>query len=173
MLLRIRRPGRGFRVPGLCALLLAAALAAPGCGPTVDLIEGLQVVDVTTGWHDAGIVDGKNKLVPSVEFRLRNVSDQPLVALQVNAIFRRVTEPDEEWGSGFLSVAGGDGLEPGATSDLITISSRLGYTGEDSRTDMLSHSQFVDAKVDVFAKYSSQQWKRIAEYAIERQLVVR
>ena len=28
--------------------------------------QTLQVTDVAGGWHDVGIVDGKNKLVPSL-----------------------------------------------------------------------------------------------------------
>ena len=55
----------------LLAFVLTAALAASGCGKTVDLATGLQVLDVSTGWFDAGIVDGKNKLVPSVSFTLQ------------------------------------------------------------------------------------------------------
>ena len=35
-------------------------------------LEALEVTDVSTGWYDAGVVDGKNKLVPSLTFRLRN-----------------------------------------------------------------------------------------------------
>ena len=45
--------------------------------------HGLQVQDVSTGWFDAGIVNGQNKLVPSITFRLKNISDQKLVVLQV------------------------------------------------------------------------------------------
>ena len=66
------------------------------------------MLDVSTGWFDAGIVDGQNKLVPTVTFTLKNVSDQKLRVLQVNALFRRVTENDE-WGSGLVTVAGSDG----------------------------------------------------------------
>ena len=77
--------------------------------------KGLQVEVVATGWFDAGIVNGQNKLVPSVTFKLKNVSDQKLVTLQVNALFRRVSET-EEWGSGFLTVVGSEGLAAGATT---------------------------------------------------------
>src|SRR5512140_3400897 len=127
------------------ALFLVAVLTA-ACGPKVDLKTGLQISNVTTGWFDAGIVDGKNKLVPSVSFRLKNVSDQKLTTLQVNALFRRVTEKDE-WGSGFVTAAGSDGLAPGAETPQLTIKSQLGYTGTEPRQDMLQNKQFVDAKV--------------------------
>ena len=73
-------------------LLLLAAVVCSGCGPTVDLTKGLQVAIVESGWYDLGIVNGQNKLVPTVVFTLHNVSDQKLGTLQINALFRRVTE---------------------------------------------------------------------------------
>jgi hypothetical protein len=36
---------------------------------------------------------------------------------------------------------------------------------------MLKNSQFVDAKVDLFAKYGSGQWTPIASHPISRQLL--
>jgi hypothetical protein len=157
-----------MRAPIGC--LLGLSLAVAGCGPTVDLSQNLQVLDVSSGWHDAGIVDGKNKLVPSITFKFKNNSDQTLSSLQVNALFRRVNEA-EEWGSGFLSVIGSEGLVPGATSNPITVNSNLGYTGTEPRADMLKNEYFVDAKVDLFAKYGPAQWTKVGEYPIERQLL--
>jgi hypothetical protein len=139
----------------------------------VDLTKGVQVTVVNTGWYDAGIVGGQNKLVPSVTFTLKNVSQQTLSTLQVNALFRRVTENDE-WGSGFLTAAGSDGLAPGATTPPLTVKSPLGYTGSDqSRQEMLQNSHFVDAKVELFAKYGSTQWTRLGSYPITRQLITK
>ena len=99
------------------------------------------MLDVSTGWYDAGIVNGQNKLVPVVSFKLKNVSDQTLVSLQVNGLFRRVAEKDE-WGSGFITAAGSDGLAPGATTPTLTIKSQLGYTGTEPRQEMLQQLAF-------------------------------
>jgi hypothetical protein len=154
-------------------LLLVAYVSSAGCGPKVDLTKGMQVDVVTTGWFDVGIVNGQNKLVPSATFTLKNLSDQKLAALQVNALFRRVNE-NEEWGSGFMTVVGSEGLAPGATTSPITIRSQLGYTGSDqSRQEMLQNSHFVDAKMELFAKYASVQWVRVGTYPIERQLLTK
>ena len=154
-------------------LLAVVLLALASCAPPVDLSKGLQVLDVSTGWFDAGIVNGQNKLVPSISFKLKNVSDQKLSVLQINALFRRVTEK-EEWGSGYLPVAGSEGLAPGMTTSMVTVRSQNGYTGADqSREDMLKNSHFVDAKVELFAKYGSTQWKRIGEYPVTRRLITK
>jgi hypothetical protein len=154
-------------------LLILAIVSSAACGPTVDLTKGLEVSIANSGWYDLGIVNGQNKLVPTVIFTLHNTSDQKLVTLQVNALFRRVSE-NTEWGSGFLTIAGSQGLAPGSTSDPITIKSQLGYTGsEQSRMEMLQNTHFVDAKVELFGKYGSTQWVRLGSYPITRQLLTK
>src|SRR5437899_4850746 len=119
-----------MRAPIRLYLLLGLLSASAACGPTVDLAKGLQVAVVSTGWFDAGIVNGQNKLVPTVSFTLKNVSDQKLVTLQINALFRRAGENDE-WGSAFLTAVGSDGLAPGASTPPLTAKSQLGYTDSD------------------------------------------
>jgi hypothetical protein len=151
-------------------VVLLAAVATASCGPPVDLTKGLQVVDVSTGWWDAGVVNGQNKLVPSATFKLKNVSDQNLTILQANVVFRRVTE-DKEWGSSFVKVTGSEGLAPGATSASQTVKSQLGYTGSEPRQQMFANSQFVDAKIQIFAKYANTQWQKVGEYPVPRTLI--
>jgi hypothetical protein len=160
----------------LCArgrLLLLIALFSAGCGPNVDLTKGLKVNVINSGWYDDGIVNGKNRLVPSITVTLTNVSDQKLPVLQLNALFRRVSELDE-WGSAFFTVSGSEGLAPGATTPALTIRSDHGYTGADqSRQDMLANSHFVDAKVELFGKYGSAQLIKLGDYPITRELITK
>jgi hypothetical protein len=151
--------------------VLAASLATASCSAGADVSTALQVVDVSTGWFDAGIVNGQNKLVPSVTFKLKNISDEPVTTLQANVLFHRINSA-EEWGSGFLRVAGSDGLAPNATTDPLVVKSDLGYTGTEARADMLKNSQFVDAKVRILAKSGSNYWQPLGEYPIERRLIV-
>ena len=101
-----------MRAPA-CLLIIGTLLISSACRPTVDLAKSLQVVDVSTGWFDAGIVDGQNKLVPSISLRVKNNSNQTLHTLQVNTLFRHGDDKDE-WGSAFLTAAGTSGLAPGA-----------------------------------------------------------
>src|SRR6266540_1977636 len=97
-------------------LLVAAALALPGCGPDIDLKHSAHLVEVTTGWFDAGVMpDGKNKLVPSITFRIRNDGNATIGTTQVNLIFKRVTDKDE-WTTSLVKGIGSDGLAAGATT---------------------------------------------------------
>lgn len=152
------------------AAIACLVLAATGCG-SVDITKALALTDVKTGWYDAGVLeDGKNKLVPSLSFRLTVQGDRPISTVQVNAIFRRANEP-EAWGEHFIKAIGATPVAPGQSTGLIVARSYLGYTGEQPRQVMLRHTDFVDAKVDVFVKYGSQAWVRLGEYPIARQLL--
>lgn len=166
---------RAARIPGMTrvlSMLVVVGAVSVGCGPTVDLKQALTITDVATGWHDVGVVDGKNKIVPAINFKVRNGSDQELASLYVNVVFRRKDETDE-WGSSYVRVVGSEGLAPGATSEVIRARSEKGYTGEEARADMLKHRLFIDAKAEISAKYASVQLTRIADFPITRQLDVR
>jgi hypothetical protein len=153
-------------------LLLLAGLAAAGCGagasePITKLVEP---VDVRTGWFDAGVENGMNKLLPTVTLTLKNVSSEPVANVQLNAVIRRVGETDE-WGGAYQKVVGSDPLPPGAISKPIVLRSNLGYTGIEPRAQMLKNSQFVDAHVQVFAKHGGNQWTKLGEWQIAREML--
>lgn len=166
--MRLGHRRRALPVIGLVALAITSA-----CTRSVDVTTQVKVVDVTTGWFDAGIVEGsKNKLVPTVQFQLQNVSTQPVQSVQINAVFRVVGDQDE-FGSAYTRGIGPDGLAPGASTAPIVLRSQLGYTGEQPRTEMLQNSQFKDFRVEIFGKHGSQQWVKISESTIKRQLLTR
>jgi len=151
------------------ALCLMVALLVAGCGSR-EVEKDLSITDIHTGWYDAGIVDGQNKLVPSISLKLRNVSAEPIARVQINAVFRRVGEP-EEWDAHFVRGIGPDGLAPGATGEALVLRSDRGYLGPQTRLQMLQNREFVDARVEVFGKHGSRNWVKIGEYVIDRQLL--
>jgi len=151
---------------------LLAVLAA-GCGRGVEIEKVLKVIDVRSGWYDAGVqADGKNKLVPSLSIKLENVSSEPIANVQLMAVFHRVNE-EEAWGEHYVRAIGRDELAPGATSDDVVLRARLGYTGTDPRKSMLRNSAFIDATVNVFAKHGSRNYVRLAQLEIDRELLTR
>lgn len=151
------------------ALLVLPMAVATSCGQPVDVAKTVRVDAVSTGWSAAGVVGGKNKIVPALSFRLTSVSGQTLNAVQANAVFRRAGT-NEEIDAEFRSVSGSGGLAAGATTDTITLKAGVGYTGTDPHEALLRNSQFVDAKVELFVKSGSAQWTRVGEYTIARQL---
>ena len=167
-------PVRGFRVYNdrmrRPVLLLAAILLLSSCGHDFDVERVLKVTDVNTGWYDAGIVEGKNKLVPSISLKLQNTSGEPVENVQVNAIFRRMGDP-KACGEHFVRAIDETGIQPGTTGGQLVLRSNLGYTGTQSRMQMLQNKEFVDASVQIFGKHGSRTWQKLGEYKIDRQLL--
>ena len=157
------------------AVLVLASLLGSACGVPIDLVKNCRVSAETTGWFDAGITeDGKNKLVPSIVFRVSNTGDAPFSGIQFNCIFKRVGDP-EEWSTVLIrgASAGVDELPPGATSPPITVRAPQGYTGIQPRADILQNRLFVDAKVEIFGKAGSATWVKLGEFPITRQLLAK
>jgi hypothetical protein len=153
-------------------LLLLVCVAATGCGTNASqpISKLVEPVEVRTGWFDAGVENGMNKLVPTVTLVLKNVSPEPVANVQLNAVIRRVGEADE-WGGAFQKVVGTEAIPPGGTTKPIVLRSNLGYTGIEPRAQMLKNSQFVDAHVQVFAKHGGNQWTKLGEWQIAREML--
>jgi hypothetical protein len=151
------------------ALPVLAALLLIGC-ESREVEKDLRIVGVNTGWYDAGIVGGMNKLVPSISLELENVSDRQIASVQLNAVFKRMGE-DQAWGEHFIRAIDPSGLPAGAKTKSIVLRSTLGYTGAQARGTMLGNREFVDARVEVFGKHGSRTWVKMGEFPIERQLL--
>lgn len=151
-------------------LVAASCLLAAACSPAPDLKQALQVTDVVTGYYDAGVVDGKNKLVPSVSFRLRNTAEEQIDAVGLNVVFKYADNGDEHDSIFVQRVEFQDKV-----SEVVTVRSQTGFTGDppQSRADMLKHSQFRDMDVQIFARQSSSQWVELHRARLERQLLTR
>jgi hypothetical protein len=155
------------------ALTLAVVLA--GCGKPVDVKQVLQVTDISTGYHDAGVVEGRNKLVPSVTFKLRKSTNDSVRPLSLNVVFKRLplaasgAGGEEDWEEVFLQNVT---FQANETAPL-TVRPTHGYTGDppQSRAEMLANSQFRDMRVHLFAKHGSGQWAEIASFDVARQLL--
>lgn len=59
----------------LGVLLGLAALGVSACASEPDAKDALAVTDVITGWLDKGIVDGQNKIVPTISLKVKNGAD--------------------------------------------------------------------------------------------------
>ncbi len=161
----------------LAPVLLAVLVA--GCSPPIDLKQVLQVTDIVGGYHDAGIVDGRNKLVPSVTFRIRKSIDGDIRPLSLNVVFKKLPRPgvavppgssgEEDWDEVFVQNVPFNGNETAP----LTVQTKAGYTGDppQSRAEILKHSQFQDVRAHIFAKHSASQWVEIGTYDIPRQVL--
>jgi hypothetical protein len=161
------------------ALILAITGTAAACGKPVDLKQTLQLTDVSGGYRDAGIVEGRNKIVPTISFRLKKSTDGSLSPLSLNLAFKKLppsgmapapgSPAEDEWDDAFSANVQFNGNDTG----LLTYKLNAGYTGDppQSRADILKNSHFQDVRVHIFAKHSSSQWTEIGQYTLPRQLI--
>lgn len=161
---------RIFPARALLGLVLLTAFALAGCSRSVDVGKTIHLAEMTTGWFDAGIVNGENKLVPSATFSVTNSGTETLSGLQVYAVFKFVGEP-EELGSSLVVLRGKEALGPSATSKPISVRANWGFTGPQPRAQMLMNALFKDAHVEVFAKFGAAPFVKIGGATITRQLL--
>ena len=149
-------------------LALAAALAVAACkGP--DVRTALQVVDVHSGWFEAGRIDDTNlKIVPGISFKLKNVSQEPVYAIEVNGVFRKLDDNLILDSPYVRAIPSNRPLAPGATSEPIVLRSQFGVTGTETRLQMLKNSRFVDRNITILGKARRRQWAPMGVFTIER-----
>jgi hypothetical protein len=142
-----------------------------GCSSKEPAVKSaLQVVEDVSGWYDAGIVNGQNKLVPEVAFRAKNVADGAVSNIDFNVVFHVINDP-QELGAAYLRGIDSKGLPPGQTSAQFVARSALGYTSQEPRAQMLQHSQFKDVEAEIFAKRGSENYVSLGKLTIKRQLL--
>lgn len=156
------------RTPVLAVLVVFLATGV-ACGPPLNLGTALAVTDVFSGYYDNGIKDGTNHMVPSVTFRLKNLSDQAIGNVQLTLDFW-LEGGDGPLDSALIRGIGSDAVEPGALSDPITVRSGTGFKLEGARADLFIHSLFKDASVKIFAKRSG-TIAPLGEFKIERRIL--
>jgi len=156
----------------LACLVMIASGSSAACRSRAaqNITKVLVVSDAKTGWYDAGVENGMNKLVPTVILTLKNTGSEPITNVQVNAVIRRTGEADE-WGGAYVKVVGANGLPPGASTKPIMLRSNLGYTSIETRAQMLKHTQFKDAQVQVFLKHGGEQYVKLGEWPVARELL--
>jgi len=153
------------------ALALVAILGLAGCGAAnIDVATTVKITNVVTGWYDAGVTGGMNKLVPSASFTVTNAGGDRINSLQVFSVFRFLGET-EELGSSMIVLHGADALGPNATSKPVTVRGTWGFTSLKPRAEMLVAKEMRDAHVEIFAKYGAGQFIKVADERLRRQLL--
>lgn len=144
-----------------------------GCNQ-VDLETSLELAEVTSGYHDAGLNDlGANKLVPSLSFRLRNVSANPVSSIDLIVYFWGVeNDSPRELDEIIVTGIGSDGLASQASTEPIVVRSKQGFALEQqARSELFNHRLFRDVTAKVFLKRGG-RIVPVGEYTIERRLLL-
>jgi len=149
-------------------LALALALALVACRRH-DPASELALSGLETYWIVDTPQQGQNYIAPTVRFRLKNVSEQPLGSVQARA---RFPAPDQEefWGSIQEQVSTWrHPIAPGA-STLVTVRSAGRYHAAADPEDILRSPAFKDPRVDVFVRIGASDWALMAQATVERRI---
>jgi len=160
-----------FRPDRRLFVLAVTLLLAAGGGRSATVPEAIEVFDVKTGYDDGGHASGQNRLLPTIAFKVRNKAGRLIHSVQFNAVFRVIGDP-EELGAQLIQGIGYSGLPPGQEAGPFTLRSMFGYSGEQARIEMFQHANFQDVQVQLFAKQGGNQWVKLSDLVVERQLLL-
>jgi len=155
---------RGVYAIVLVGLLLGAA----GCGPQLDLSK-LEPTEILSGYYDDGVKDGLNRLLPSISFRLKNNDALPASQVQLTVSFWRDGD-DGEKDSLEIAGIGGEEVPQGGMIPPILVRAKVGYTLEQPRDELFTHSLFRDFTARIFAKRGG-KIVPIGQFRIDRRVL--
>ena len=155
----------------LAALITSAAVFASACGSTGN-VQDLELQDITSGYFDEGVVNGENKIVPTVSFKLRNKGTSDVSTVQTNTIFQ-IEGKDGPMDEVLTRAIDTNGLAPQQSTNNLTVQSKIGYTGRQPRAEMLTNSLFQDVRARVYGKSGSGSWTLLGETVIQRRILTR
>jgi hypothetical protein len=157
------------RAPLSLVLAIAVCAGAAGCGSTGE-VSNLELRDISSGYFDEGVVNGENKIVPSISFKLHNKGGEPVSTVQLNTIFH-ADGADGPMDEVLTRAIGTDSLAPQQATSGMTVRSKIGYTSQQARADMLKNSLFRDVRARIFGKSGSGQWILLGEAVVDRRIL--
>ena len=157
----------------LAAAVGLALFSQTGCN-SMDVEEvkaSIEITDVSTSWTMKEYRQWPNPkltLVPTVTFRIHNLTSDTLKYININAIFREENAV-ENLGDQFMSVVRGEGIPPQGYSDYIVLKSNFGVAGtnlEAFKTNPLWRTY----DVRLFAQMGGSRHVPMGEWKVSRQI---
>jgi hypothetical protein len=164
-----------MRKATLLGLVMSVCLApflltsCKGVSPE-ELKASVEIVDITSKWVAKSYQPWPPKLilVPTITFRVRNVSGQPLNYLNFNAIFK-FRDDQENLGDNFLAAIRKDPIAPGEASLPITLKSNFGVEGK-SLAQFKDNPQWKTVICRLFIQSKGSVHVLLGEYEISREI---
>ncbi len=156
------------------ALLMTSSFSCkPGIKKALALEElksSIEVLDVETKWVDKYYQPWPPKLtiVPTISFRVKNLSEKPLKFVYFNAIFR-LKDEQEISGDAFLAAIRNVPVEPGEKSDTIFLKSNYGVKGK-SLASFEDNPFWKTVMVKLFVKFKGSNYIPFGEWEISRKI---
>jgi len=159
---------------GWLLMLLAASLFwTTGCSRGMteeELKASVELVDIDTRWEEKYYQPWPPKLilVPAISFKIRNVGEKPLQYVYCNAIFKMEDE-NKNLGDNFVAGIGRQAVNPGETSETISLQSFQGVEGQ-NLAHFDDNPAWKTAEARVFFKSKGSQFVLVGEYKISKRI---
>jgi hypothetical protein len=162
---RLRAFGRLGSAVFPTALALLAPLILVSCS-TPEPKALLKVTDVETYWVLDPSRTEKRFLAPAIRFRVENVSQETLIAVDATAAFLR-DGTNEPWGSGFFRLTEGRKRLPPGAKVLVTMSSDARYSMEGTPETAFTNLTFKPVSTKYFLRVGSSVWVEFGRTPVE------
>ncbi len=152
---------------------LAAAAIIPACSkrPSAEEIKAsMEITDVQTKWVSKLYQPWPPRLilVPVLNFRVKNLSGEPMYYVNFNGIFKEKGS-QENAGDNFRAAIRDTPVQPGQTSDLIELKSNFGIDGRD--VDSIRKNPFWRPWVArLFVQWKGSAPVLLGEYDVSRDI---
>jgi hypothetical protein len=157
-----------FRIAALAALAAAVVPASACKSPTTDEVKAsLEIVDLQTKWVVKTYrqwPEPKLVLVPMVEFRVKNLTSEPLKFINFNAIFKKKADL-ENLGDNYLAAIRKDPIPPGGVSELIGLKSSYGVEGR-NLDHFKVYPQMLAYDLKLYAQFKGSRHALLGEWKI-------
>jgi len=133
-----------------------------------ELAASFEIVEMDTKWVAKEYQPWPPKLVlvPSISFKVKNLTDKPLRYINFNANFR-FKDDWENLGDSFLAAIRGNAIPPGETSDRILLKSNYGVEGKRLST-FDSNPMWKTVVCRLFASSKGSQYIELGEFEISK-----
>jgi hypothetical protein len=159
-------------VPGLIIAIALGSITLPSCKSVSpeELKAAVEIVDVSSKWVAKSYQPWPPKLilVPTIMFRVKNISERPLNYLNFNAIFK-FRDDQENLGDNFLAAIRKDPIPPGEMSQPITLKSNFGVEGK-SLAQFKDNPQWKPVICRLFIQSKGSIHVLLGEYEISREI---
>ena len=156
--------GRLFSLKSVAGLFFLGLLTLSCQTPEPKAL--LKVTDVETYWVLDPSRTEKRFLAPAVRFRVENISQETLLAVDATASFVR-EGTKEPWGSGFFRLTEGrKRMAPGAKV-LVTMSSDARYSTEGPPEQAFLNPTFKSVNTKFFLRVGSSAWVEFGQTPVE------
>lgn len=135
-----------------------------------ELKASLEIVEVSSKWVAKTYQPWPPKLtlVPTISFRVKNVSVRPINYLNFNAIFK-FRDDMENLGDNFFAAIRKEPIPPGETSQVITLKSNFGFEGT-SLAKFKDNPQWKTVICKLFVQSKGSIHVLLGEYEISKEI---